>query len=70
MTPKQKVALVSSVGGHLTELLAMQDAFKDLDHFFIFNDDAPFQPPEGVSVYTVAHAERDWLVAKNLLPIL
>ena len=67
MTSKQKVALVSSVGGHLTELLALKSAFEDLEHFYVFNDEAPFQPPKNISVYTVAHAERDLLVAKNLL---
>lgn len=62
-----KVALVSSVGGHLTELLALRSAYEDLPHFYVFNDETQFTPPEGVAVYTVAHAERDARVLWNLV---
>lgn len=62
-----KIALVSSVGGHLTELLALAKAYEDSPHFYIFNDETQFSPPEGVRVYTVAHAERDWRVLWNII---
>lgn len=62
-----KVALVSSVGGHLTELLALRSAYEDLPHFYVFNDVTQFSPPEGVPVYTVAHAERDLRVLWNVI---
>lgn len=61
-----KVALVSSVGGHLTELLALRTAYEDLPHFYVFNDVTQFSPPEDVNVYTVAHAERDIRVLWNV----
>jgi beta-1,4-N-acetylglucosaminyltransferase len=61
-----KIALVSSVGGHLTELLALRAAYEDAPHFYVFNDVAPFEPPPGIRVYTIAHAERDLRVAYNL----
>lgn len=61
-----KIALVSSVGGHLTELLALREAYEACPHFYVFNDVTQFTPPPGVRVHTVAHAERDWRVAWNL----
>jgi len=61
-----KVALVSSVGGHLTELLALKGAYESHDHFYVFNDETQFTPPEGITEYRVSHAERDWLVLKNV----
>lgn len=64
---KPKIALVSSVGGHLTELLALRAAFEDFSHFYVFNDVTQFTPPDGVPVYTVAHAERDARVLWNLV---
>lgn len=62
-----KVALVSSVGGHLTELLALRSAYEGLAHFYVFNDVTQFSPPEGVRAYTVAHAERDARVLWNFV---
>lgn len=67
MSVLPKVALVSSVGGHLTELLALRAAYEDLPHFYVFNDETQFTPPEHVPVYTVAHAERDIRVLWNVL---
>jgi len=66
-TNATKVALVSSVGGHLTELLALRAAYEDLPHFYVFNDQTQFTPPDGIAVYTVAHAERDARVLWNVL---
>jgi beta-1,4-N-acetylglucosaminyltransferase len=64
-TRRPKVALVAAAGGHLTELLALRSAFDDLDHFFVLNEPTDF-PTHGATVYTVAHAERDWRTALNL----
>src|SRR5688572_1977751 len=60
------VALVSSVGGHLTELLCLRDAYEAYPHFYIFNDITQFTPPPGVDVYTIEHAERDLGVVRNI----
>ena len=62
----QRIALVSSVGGHLTELLCLRTAYERLPHFYIFNDTTQFEPPAGVHVYTIAHAERDLRVFSNV----
>lgn len=60
------IALVSSVGGHLTELLALRAAYADLSHFYVFNDQTQFTPPPTIRMYTVAHAERDLRVLSNV----
>jgi UDP-N-acetylglucosamine:LPS N-acetylglucosamine transferase len=65
-----KIALVSSVGGHLTELLCLRDAYEAHPHFYVFNDRTQFTPPPGVNVYTIAHAERDPRVLSNVLEVL
>jgi hypothetical protein len=60
-----KVALVSSVGGHLTELLALSRALSEWQRFWVINDATPVLPA-GEKAYRVCHAERDWRVVKNL----
>ncbi|MCB9734533.1 MAG: hypothetical protein H6745_18260 [Deltaproteobacteria bacterium] len=64
-----KVALVSSIGGHLAELLELAAAFGD-DHelVWILNDRSPVLP-EGARAYVISHAERDWRVAWNLVEL-
>jgi beta-1,4-N-acetylglucosaminyltransferase len=65
-----KVALVSSVGGHLTELLALRSSYAEFAHFFVVNDATPFVPPVGRKLYTVVHAERDLGVLTNVWEFL
>jgi UDP-N-acetylglucosamine:LPS N-acetylglucosamine transferase len=63
-SPK-KVILVSSVGGHLRNLLALQAAFMDHERVWVVNDMSPVLP-EGERAYLVSHAERDLRVLANL----
>jgi hypothetical protein len=63
-TRRPKVALVAAAGGHLTELLALRATFEDLDHFFVLNEPVDLG---AAKVYRVAHAERDWRTALNVL---
>jgi hypothetical protein len=65
LPPRKKVALVSSIGGHLTELLELSEAFADHDRVWILNDRSPVLP-EGERAFVVSHAERDWRVVWNL----
>lgn len=68
--PLPKIALVSSVGGHLTELLCLRGAYEPHPHFYVFNDEVQFEPPAGTPVYVIAHAERDPRVLSNVLEML
>lgn len=63
-----KVALVSSVGGHLTDLLALGDAFTGHELLWIVNDRSPVLP-EGANAYVISHAERDWRVVLNVAEV-
>ena len=65
-----KVALVASVGGHTTELLALRQAYEPHPHFYIFNEDIPFEAAAGVPVYSVVHSERDARVLYNVWEFL
>lgn len=60
-----KLALISSVGGHLTDLLALQKAFDGHEVFWVVNDLSPVLPLDA-RAYLVAHAERDLKVLQNL----
>jgi beta-1,4-N-acetylglucosaminyltransferase len=61
-----KVALVSSPGGHLTELIALLPALEGHERFWIINDRSPVLPPRE-KAFVVSHAERDLLVLWNLV---
>lgn len=61
-----RIALVSSVGGHLAELLELESALAGHDVFWVLNDTSPVLP-EGREHYRVSHAERDLKVIWNLV---
>jgi beta-1,4-N-acetylglucosaminyltransferase len=63
-----RLALVSSVGGHLTELLQLCRAFDDWSRFWVVNDYSPVLP-EGECTYRISHGERDWRVFWNVAEI-
>lgn len=60
-----KIALVSSVGGHLTELLRLVNGI-DAETVWILNDRSPVLPAT-VSAFQVVHAERDLRVLWNIV---
>lgn len=61
-----KIVLVSSIGGHLTDLLALSSAFDGHERVWVLNDRSPVLPASEPA-YIVAHAERDWRVAWNVV---
>lgn len=58
-----KICIVSSVGGHLREVLQLLPALAGHEVFYILNDQTSVAL-EG-RVYRIAHAERDWRVLWN-----
>lgn len=61
-----KVCIVSSCGGHLTEVRCLKAAYEDYEHFYVLNDKALLPADmEGKTLY-ITHAERDWRVLKNV----
>lgn len=65
MSERLRIAVVSSVGGHLREVLQLWPVLKDHDVFFILNDETSVALP--ARSYRIAHAERDLLVLWNLV---
>jgi UDP-N-acetylglucosamine:LPS N-acetylglucosamine transferase len=60
-----KVCVVSSCGGHLTEVRCLAEAFRQYDHFYVVNDKALFPADmEGRTVF-ITHSERDWRLLLN-----
>lgn len=61
-----KICIVSSVGGHLTEIRQLKPAYGAYDHFFVLNDKAILPPDMSDRTYVIAHSERDWRFFLNL----
>jgi UDP-N-acetylglucosamine:LPS N-acetylglucosamine transferase len=62
-----KVCVVSSCGGHLTEVRALLPADSQLDYVFVINDRTNAFDETGQRVHFVAHSERDWKFVLNLV---
>jgi len=63
---KAKVCIVSSCGGHLTEVRVLKSAYEKYDHFYVLNHRVVV--PEDMKNRTlfIRHSERDWLFFVNL----
>jgi beta-1,4-N-acetylglucosaminyltransferase len=61
-----KICIVSSCGGHLTEVRVLKPAFEVHEHFYVLNDRVSL--PEDMRERTsfIKHSERDWLFVFNL----
>jgi UDP-N-acetylglucosamine:LPS N-acetylglucosamine transferase len=63
-----KICIVSSCGGHLTEVRQVRPAYEPYDHFYVLNK--RITVPEDMAaktVYFIRHSERDLLFFTNLL---
>ncbi|HEY3488858.1 MAG TPA: PssD/Cps14F family polysaccharide biosynthesis glycosyltransferase [Candidatus Deferrimicrobiaceae bacterium] len=61
-----KVCIVSSCGGHLTEVRCLMPAYAGYDHFYVINDRAMLPPDMEGKTRFIAHSERDWKFLLNL----
>jgi len=61
-----KICIVSSCGGHLTEVRCLLPAYGDLDHFYVLNDKAILPADMQDRTYFVSHSERDLKFLLNL----
>lgn len=61
-----KVCVVSSCGGHLTEVRTLRPAYEEYPHFYVLNDQALLPPDMEGRTYFIAHSERDWKFFLNL----
>ena len=62
----RKVCIVSSCGGHLSEVRALRPVYERYEHFYVINHPIVLiQDMEGKTVF-IRHSERDWLFFVNL----
>jgi UDP-N-acetylglucosamine:LPS N-acetylglucosamine transferase len=61
-----KVCVVSSCGGHLTEIRCLREAYARFEHFYILNSKIALPQDMRGRTYFISHAERDWRVLLNL----
>jgi len=61
-----KICIVSSCGGHLTEVRCLLPVYQKHDHFYVLNDRAILPDDMKGKTYFIAHSERDWKFLLNL----
>ena len=61
-----KVCIVSSCGGHLTEVRRLKPAYEHYEHFYVLNDRALLPGDMDGRTCFIAHSERDWKFLLNL----
>lgn len=62
-----KVAIVSSCGGHLTEVRCLRPAYERHDHFYVINDRILLPEDMEGRTWFITHAERNWKVLVNFV---
>lgn len=62
-----KILIVSSVGGHLTEVMQLAPLLTPHRVVLVINDEARLPNFPFERVYRIAHAERDWKTIVNVL---
>ena len=62
----RKVCVVSSCGGHLTEVRALRAAYARYRHFYVLNDRVLLPADMEDKTYFIRHSERDLLFVVNL----
>lgn len=62
-----KVCIVSSCGGHLTEVRSLMCAYERYDHFYVLNHPAQLPPDMVGKTFFITHSERDPKFFLNIL---
>jgi beta-1,4-N-acetylglucosaminyltransferase len=62
-----KICIVSSCGGHLTEVRLLKEAYQRTEHFYVLNDKAELSEDMKGRTYFIRHSERDWLLFMNII---
>ena len=61
-----KICIVSSCGGHLTEVRCLAPAYEAYPHFYVLNDRIDLPRDMRGKTRFIAHSERDWKFVLNL----
>jgi len=65
-TGSNKICIVSSCGGHLTEVRALKPVYERYEHFYVLNDRVLLPKDMEGKTYFIRHSERDWGLLVNL----
>ena len=60
-----KICIISSCGGHLTEVRCLKDVYANFEHFYVINDQLKLPEDMLDKTIFIRHAERNWLVLVN-----
>ena len=61
-----KIGIVSSCGGHLTEVRALRPLYESTDFFYVLNDRVELPADMRGKTVFIRHSERDWRFIVNL----
>lgn len=61
-----RICIVSSCGGHLTEVRCLSRAYDCYDHFYVLNEQTVLPADMKNKTYFITHSERDWRFVVNL----
>lgn len=61
-----RICIVSSCGGHLTEVRCLKPSYDKHEHFYVLNDKALLPGDMEGRTFFIAHSERDWRFVLNL----
>lgn len=61
-----KICIISSCGGHLTEVRVLKPVYERYDHFYVLNDRVLLPKDMEGKTNFIRHSERDWLFLVNL----
>lgn len=62
-----KICIVSSAGGHLTEIQVLRSIYEQYEHFFVINYKIALTDEMADRTYFIQHSERDWKFLINLV---
>jgi UDP-N-acetylglucosamine:LPS N-acetylglucosamine transferase len=65
-----KICIVSSSGGHLTEVRALLPIYREHEHFSVLNERIPLPADMRDRTIFIRHSERDWLTLWNAFEAL
>jgi len=61
-----KICIVSSAGGHLTEVRMLRGVYERHEHFYVLNERIPLPADMAGRTIFIRHSERDWLTLVNV----
>jgi len=62
----KRICIVSSCGGHLTEVRMLMPAYQRYEHFYVLNEKISLPEDMADKTFFIRHSERDWLFFVNL----